>query len=133
MGDDISVLIDSGIFIAYYNKRDENHEQAVELIKQIEDNKLGAAYVTDHVFDETVTYLQKRVSEKDAVKVGQQILDCFQFIFTMPEMFSESWELFRKNSVSFTDCSLVVIKRRWKIDHLITFDKRLNDIIRGGK
>jgi len=35
------IFIDSSAYIAYYNKRDRNHNKAVSLIKRTRDGELG--------------------------------------------------------------------------------------------
>jgi len=48
----MSVFIDTGVFVAYINKRDSNHDRAVYLLEDIMRGKCGKAYTSDYVFDE---------------------------------------------------------------------------------
>ncbi|VVB51205.1 Uncharacterised protein [uncultured archaeon] len=43
----MSVFIDTGIFIAYVNKRDERHIPATHIVEEILTNKYGAAFTSD--------------------------------------------------------------------------------------
>ncbi len=56
----MAVLIDSSVIIAFFNKRDRNHERALELIKDALMNNYGSIFILDYVFDEIVTYLLKK-------------------------------------------------------------------------
>jgi predicted nucleic acid-binding protein len=47
----MSIFIDAGIFIAYVNKKDSHHSKATDLIDEIMDNKYGAAFTSNEVFD----------------------------------------------------------------------------------
>jgi len=40
----MSIFIDTGIFIAYVNRKDEHHSAATGLLESIMKNKYGAAF-----------------------------------------------------------------------------------------
>lgn len=70
------IFIDSSAYIAYYNKRDRNHNKAVSLIKRIRDGELGPIiiYTSDYIFDEVLTTVLILTKDKNlAVKVGESI------------------------------------------------------------
>jgi predicted nucleic acid-binding protein len=56
MVSEMSVLIDTGIFIAFHNIKDENHKRATEIIREIIEGKHGSAYTTDYI-EELNTHL----------------------------------------------------------------------------
>jgi len=71
----MTVLIDTGIFIAFHNTKDINHDRAVELVREIVNGKHGAAFTTDYIFDEAVTTALVRTGKHEiAVELGNQIL-----------------------------------------------------------
>ena len=49
------IFIDSNIIISLYNIDDQNHELALKIIKDIENNKYGDAFISDYIFSEIMT------------------------------------------------------------------------------
>jgi predicted nucleic acid-binding protein len=40
------IFVDTGVFVAYINKRDKNHERAVKIFEDILRGKYGKAYTS---------------------------------------------------------------------------------------
>ena len=100
----MSVLIDTGIFIAFHNIKDENHERATELIREVIEGKHGIAYTTDYIFDEAVTTALMRTSKHDlAVELGENILGIKVKFVNMIQIdhtfFHTGWKLFNKYTI----------------------------------
>ncbi|NOR47349.1 MAG: PIN domain-containing protein [Methanosarcinaceae archaeon] len=53
----MSIFIDTGIFIAYVNRKDEHHSAATGLLESIMKNKYGAAFTSDFIFNELMTFI----------------------------------------------------------------------------
>ena len=133
----MSVLIDTGIFIAFYNIKDKNHNRANELILEIIEGKQGIAYTTDYIFDESVTTALMRTGNHElAIELGENILgvkvkfvSIIQIEYTT---FSASWELFKKyidKKLSFTDCVSIAVVNNYGLDKIISFDSDFDGII----
>jgi len=72
------IFVDTGIFVAYVNKRDVNHKRAVEILEDIMRGKYGKAYTSDYVFDEAVTFaLLKTKDVRKALNVGNSLTKLF--------------------------------------------------------
>ncbi|MGQ4834306.1 MAG: PIN domain-containing protein [Candidatus Asgardarchaeia archaeon] len=60
----MAILLDSSVIIAFFNKRDKNHKRALELTEKALIDHYGTIFISDYVFDETVTYLLKRQKKR---------------------------------------------------------------------
>lgn len=137
----MSIFIDTGIFIAYVNRRDEHHTSATHLVEDIMKNKYGAAFTSDMVFDESMTFIlyrtgdiHKAVSVRDLV-LGNGEKDVPQFmdlIFIDVDILEKSWNTFVKYAdkrLSFTDCSTIELMKNRSIEHLASFDGKFDGIV----
>ena len=133
----MSVLIDTGIFIAFHNIRDENHDRATELIREIIEGKHGIAYTTDYIFDEALTTALMRTGKHElAVELGETILGVKVKFVNMIQIdhtiFSSGWKLFKKYSdkkLSFTDCISIAMVKDFGLNKIVSFDTDFDGII----
>lgn len=127
----MSVLIDTCVFVALYNIRDINHSSAKEMIEDCLDGKYGRSFLSDYIFDETLTTAFVRTkNQKKSVKLGEYILGSpINLISIDEECFQLAWEMFKNNSLSFTDCSSLALMKLYGIDRIMTFDKALKNAV----
>jgi len=137
----MSVFIDTGIFIAYVNKRDEHHIPATHIIEEILTNKYGAAFTSDMVFDELMTFILYKTGDiSKAIRVRDLILgnrdkDVVRFInliFVDEDILEKSWNSFVKyadKKLSFTDCSTIELMKIRSIPHIASFDGGFDGIV----
>ena len=131
------IFVDTGIFIAYVNKRDVNHKRAVEILEDIMRGKYGKAYTSDYVFDEAVTFaLLKTKDVRKALNVGRLILggdDLPRFVeilFVDKAIFNKAWKFFQKyEKLSFTDCTTIALMEEYEIDYIASFDSDFDGIV----
>lgn len=125
------IFLDSGLFIAQCNKRDQAHERATAILREIEEDKYGSYVITDYVFDEVMTTILARTRNlKLAIETGERLLDSAIIIHLDPKTFSSTFERFRdqgKRDLSFTDCSIIEVCKANGITRLATFDKALKE------
>ena len=133
----MTVLIDTGIFIAFHNTKDINHDRAVKLVREIVNGKHGAAFTTDYIFDEAVTTALVRTGKHEiAVELGNQILGVKVKFVNMIQVdltsFSNAWKLFSKYSnkkLSFTDCVSIAVIENYGLNKIVSFDKDFEGIV----
>jgi len=134
----LTCFVDTGILVAFHNRRDVNHERAREIIQEILEGQHGVAYTSDYIFDEAVTVAQFRTKDlRIAKSVGELILGeethPFLNIRRVTERgFIESWDLFKNLSdkeLSFTDCTSITLIRDLGIEKIISFDSNFDGII----
>jgi predicted nucleic acid-binding protein len=134
----MSVFVDTGVFVAFHNTRDTNHNRALELLRSIVDGELGTAYTSDYVFDEAVTAALVRTRRpENALAVGRMILGELTAPFLAilrldDEAFKEAWRLFPQyagRGLSFTDCSSITLMRTAGIESIVSFDADFDGIV----
>jgi len=52
------ILLDTSFLIAFYNKRDSRHREALKIFDEIANDKL---VISDYIFDEVVMFLRAKV------------------------------------------------------------------------
>ncbi len=113
-------LIDTSVFVAYFNDDDDLHERALKRdYKHSSTNQL--------VFCEVANVLEKRIPDKKIVMdCLKQLLEKVRLVALPEEELNETVREFSKHygKLSFTDCSLLVQAKNLKAE-LITFDEKL--------
>ena len=127
----MSILIDSGVFVAFHNRKDVNHDRARELMKRIASGKLGTAFTSDYIFDEAVTVALARTGRSDlALSMGRMILGeltqpFLVFLRVGEDIFRDAWNLFSKyarKGLSFTDCTSLSLMKMRGIESIASYD-----------
>ena len=118
---------DTSYLIALESARDQNHASASHHWLSFP-KTYQSIIITNYIFDEVVTFFNKRGLHKEAVKLGEILLSSqsikIEDIDT--RCFYESWDYFKKHSdkdYSFTDCVSFVIMKRYGIKNSLSFDK----------
>lgn len=120
----MSISIDSSAIIAFFNKSDEHHARATQIMQEISSRAYGAPFVCDYVFDEVVNYSLAKSGKKSALQVGSWLLGCeLEMLFTNKSLLLNAWELFKKSSgLSVTDCVIISSALEQQIKYVATFD-----------
>ena len=133
----MGVLIDSGVWIAFYNSRDELHEKATKIMNEITDGSYGSLFSTDYVLDESVNYCLTRYSPDKSILVGEAIMNTTELIKISSDIFGKSWDLFKLDKqhasdekfLSFTDCASIIAAKMLGIKYIATFDSRFKKYV----
>ena len=134
----MSILIDSGIWIGFYNTRDQYHEKAAQTMKEINTGKFGAIFSTDYILDESLNYCLTKYSPDKSIFVGEAIMNTTDMIKISQDILDESWDLFKKDKenaadqkfLSFTDATTIVASKLLGIAHVATFDSRFRKYVK---
>ncbi len=124
-------FVDSGVWIAAFNKKDKHHKAASKIINQLLDDQIDKAYISDYVFDEVTTYIKKKISPEASILVAEAMLDSqnIEIIFMDEKIFNASYHIFKMyDRLSFTDASIVVIMKNRKIKLLYSFDSGFDSV-----
>ena len=126
----MAVLIDANVFCAYANFRDVHHNNSIKIIKDITSRKYGRSITTDYIFDEAVNIVARKHNKKNAIEVGEYILNSEIFFAKVDEhVFIKAWKLFQDGqNFSFTDCTIVAFMETFGIDKIATFDKEFKKL-----
>lgn len=126
------IFLDTSFLIAYFNQRDENHQKTINLIKDIAEQKFGSLYMTDYVFNETVTVALIRMKSLERAKsIGDNLLKALEMIRIEEDVFLEAWKIFQSQKgtrFGFTDCTTIAAMRYGGINNIATFDEDFTKI-----
>ena len=133
----MSIIIDTGIFVAFHNRRDENHERAKQLVKSAAAGGYGLSYTSDYIFDEAVTLALIRTGSQDiASSLGKMILGegVPKFLLMLrvnDHAFKEAWGMFKKTDrkLSFTDCTTIALSKIYGTDAVMSFDSDFDGLL----
>lgn len=127
--------------MAYFNKKDENHDRALSTMKEIAEGKYGLAFTSDYVFDETITVILLRTKNiTHAIRAGAFILgeikEIPHFIHLIQinsKLFNMIWQSFKadkfKKQLSFTDYSSIITVKNYNINYIASFDSDFDGIL----
>lgn len=126
----MAVFVDASVFCAYANLDDIHHKKAKNIIEKIAAGKYGKAVTTDYIFDETVTVVLRKTNKKNALEVGNVILNSELLIAQIDSLlFQKAWRIFqKKDDFSFTDCTILAFMKVFGIRKIATFDKAFKKI-----
>ena len=118
--------MDSNGWVAISNKKDQFHDNAVKLNKELLEN--GNRYVTSNfVLDEVYTVLLMRIGHFAAVDFGERIRQAqtVNIIHISADIEEKAWKIFKKYSdkeFSFTDCSSFAVMQGLNLKEAFTND-----------
>lgn len=126
----LKLFIDTGPFMARHNKRDRDHESALESFDKLRgaETQYRKLYTSDYILDEAVTGCRRRTgSHKLAVELGTMIFssESVALLKVDIETLEKSWELFKQRReipLSLTDCTSAVLARQHGIADIFTYD-----------
>lgn len=123
------IVVDSSLFVAYFNRRDAHHEAASAVVRDIAGGVYGRALLPEYVFLEVVTVLMARLDQTRAAEVGRALLQSREVdLVPCSDLFLETFETFAdrgSDGLSFADAAIVTIARRNDPPYVATFDRRL--------
>ncbi len=93
----MNIFVDTGVWIALADEKDQYHDIAKKLYVSIQ-NKNIPLFITDYIFDETVTWLHYKISHDVACHWGNKILNSHmvKIIKVSDDHVIQAWELFQK-------------------------------------
>lgn len=135
----MTVLVDTGVLYADHDTDASRHEDASDALETVYDGELGAAYVSDYVYDETVTLTLKRTGSFSAAKrVGRRLRgdDPYPPVYEMLRVsnagFTDSVKVFERyddQGLSFTDATTVALCDRHDIEAVLSFDDDFDGLV----
>ena len=123
----LSVFVDTGMFKALVDAKDEFHNQA-KLIwaKLARENTL--LVTSNYILDESFTLIRSRCGIKTVEKFRESLLESTLALTIVrvtveDENSAWKWFLYDWEKLSFTDCVSFAIMKRLRITRAATFDK----------
>ena len=129
------IFIDSGFLIALFIDKDQWHNNAINLIDNIDKLPKKDKILSNLVIEEIVTMIGSLVGAKEAVETYNYIHDNYTVFNENKELYDKSITTFLKYNVtlSLTDSTNVEIMRELGIHEIISFDSdfdKVNGIVR---
>lgn len=127
--------MDTGVLVAARNADDNRHQRGKDLIRSALRRDYGPAYTSDYVIDEAVTLMLVRTKNPDmAVDVGDFALRSSRIakLWVSRQSFSEAFDKFKtlkERSLSFTDCTSLVLMGQNGIDEIMSFDSHFDGLV----
>lgn len=124
------IFIDTGAFIAYYYKRDQNHFYSLSGWQKLSDSSFELI-TSNHVIDEFATLLGRKTNNAYASNKLELIYQSdMKIARTTLEDEIIALELFKKladQKVSMTDCYSFIIMNKLSIKTAFIFDRHFHD------
>lgn len=135
----MTVLIDTGVLYAEYDRDASRHESAAEILDRTYDGEFGVSYLSDYIYDEAVTLTYRRVrSNEAATRLGKRLRgvdpypSAFELLHVSRGIFTDAVNVFEQyddHQLSFTDATTIALSRRHDIDAVISFDDDFDGLV----
>ncbi len=125
------IFVDSSVWDASLNERDENHDLSRTILKEVKNGEYGKIIVTDYVIDEVLTWINRKVDHDTAVEISEEFFEDptietvkvnWAVIHRARELFSE------RDYLSFTDATTAVVMNTRDIQRIATFDSDFSKV-----
>lgn len=126
----MTVLIDTGVFFAFYSIKDEHHLDSLGLITHLVKGRWGRAFISSHILDETLNIIKYRLGSEVAKTFLETFIDSsvIDILYTDLELEMNALKIFRENlwrkGLSYTDAVTIALIKSHKIDYLLSYDLR---------
>lgn len=117
------IFVDTGAWFALMVRSDRNHRAAQRLL----DANQAPLVTSDFIIDETLTLLRGRGEPRRALDAGAGFFSgrYGTLYYLTPDDIHSAWDVFRRyddKGWSFTDCSSLVVMRKFGIRTAFAFD-----------
>jgi len=126
------IIIDTSALIAFFVKSEKNHPAARKFMSEHKDMTW---IILEPVFDETVTWIRRKVSIRSSIQIGKILREEHRYINLSAEDDAETWKVFCQyddKQWSYTDCSLLVIAKRLNMNRIFAFDEHIRQMSGSG-
>jgi len=112
--------VDSSYFIAFADKADRWHKDAIEL----SENLKAGVVISDYVIAEAVSTIGHRGGGKAGIELYEFLANNFQVVYVDEELLKQSMETYLKydGTLSVADAVSVEVMRRRGIRKIVSFD-----------
>jgi predicted nucleic acid-binding protein len=121
------ILLDTGMFKALVDPKDEHHQQSITLIKQLSE-EMVMLVTTNYILDEAFTLIRVRCGLtvvkkfRESLRQSLQQLDIVR-VTTNDEAEAWKWFLNDWRNLSFTDCVTFAVMKRLGLTRAAAFDE----------
>ena len=123
----MTVLVDTGVLIAGFNRRDRFHRWARRLLREVLEGRWGPAFTTDYIIDEVLSYAAARLPGDAGLKLGRLFFEekVLRVIPVTMDIVLRAWRLYERHypGLSFTDATTLAVADVYEIDYIATVEK----------
>lgn len=125
-------FVDTGAFVALYQKNDTYHEKAKTIWNRLRQEN-STLYTTRDCIVETVILIRRRAGYEQALTCGNDLWDSPVLEIIRSTLIQDqlAWEWFKKYSdkeLSFVDCLSFAVMKEKRIQQAFTFDKNFEQV-----
>jgi len=135
----MTVLVDTGVLYADHDRDSSRHGTAGAALGAVYDGTLGQPYISDYVYDESVTLTVTRTGSPDAGRrLGKRLRGeasfpaVYEMLHVSPELFADAVDIFERyddQRLSFTDATTVAFAETNDIDTVLSFDDDFDGLV----
>lgn len=132
----MSVIVDTGVLYAQHDEDAQRHDVAKAAMRRTIAGDFGRPFVSDHIYDETVTLTRARTGRyADAKQVSDHLLRTgspFELLVVDEQQFKRAVDTFERyddHDLSFTDATTITLVEDRDIDHVLAFDDDFDGIV----
>ncbi len=137
----MGIFVDTNIFFSFVNRRDKDHERAVQLVDELRKGKYGIPYTSDYILDEAVTIALMRTRRlKPAIDTGTMILGSREtgilpvarMLMIDEKTFHGAWKAFASGKMprlSFTDHTSLSLSKEFTGGSIMSFDEDFDGLL----
>jgi predicted nucleic acid-binding protein len=119
-------LLDTNVLFASASARDEYHDLAREIVREIDHGELPKAIVTNYVVAETLNLSGEKLGAEAANQMLNRLIEGahFEIVHAPKADFNAAQPLFRRHGeLSFVDSTIAAYMDREDIEYLYSFDE----------
>jgi predicted nucleic acid-binding protein len=135
----MTVLVDTGVLYADHDTDATRHDDASRALESVYDGEFGQPYVSDYVFDETVTLTRRRTGSHEAsrrvsdrIRGHDQYPRVYELLRVSTGVFTDAVSVFERyddQPLSFTDATSVALVDRHGLDGILSFDDDFDGVV----
>ena len=133
------IFVDSGFLYAYVNERDKSHNLVRKKMREIMSGNYGSILISNYIIDESLTLARARTKKCNVGKRIQKLIQksiaekpLFQIMIIdsliIPKI-DEYYEKYCEKGLSYTDCSILAVMKKLKIEYLATISKEFEGLV----
>jgi predicted nucleic acid-binding protein len=121
------IFLDTSFIVACKIEEDSNHKKSIECLHNLIEKNNEEVITSDYVFDETITVIFGKTNNLEAaIDVGDTLKSAATILKVDGAVFEETWRIFKEQKgtkLNFTDCSIITLMKKERIQSIATFDK----------
>ena len=122
-------IFDSGVFIGSQYAKDQYGIEALKILENFKERVIGKVYTTNFVLAESVNFLLTKAGFQRANEMLIYLTETDNIEVIVVNNVEIIKEIFQKyKNLSITDCSLIVISEKLKINKIFSFDRHFDSV-----